>query len=277
MVENDTAYRKPLKRTTANRANILDLPQEILAHIACVGGDWELYGRVAQTCKRADAAFTHCPERIKKMFDHVETVRMKFPETPIPIQFDGKPWRKRPTKYSTYIVYKRAYTCHREGGLPAIQSTTNGTAAYIVNGKFHRDGDEPAYIVDGKDPKTHEKIWVKNGNVHRPDDKPAIVRGDGIQIWLEFACFHRGGDKPAIMVEDGYAQFWFVRGEPYRECRDQPTGFQPNGDVEWRDKTGELERLICAPNWHIIFKNGHRYWIQREWDQRFESRCCIIL
>jgi hypothetical protein len=66
---------------------------------------------------------------------------------------------------------------HREGGKPALIrmpmhiKDDTPTTIYAINGKNHRDFDEPAIIMEGDNPR---KMWYEQGVLHR-DKKPAIV------------------------------------------------------------------------------------------------------
>ncbi len=86
---------------------------------------------------------------------------------------------------------------------------------YIVDGKFHREGDRPAItcrrfdvmmtLKDGGElgcqsqikKRYNEvkqiwcKIWVKNGQYHRTNDKPALIFETGDLMWWEKGGFKR--------------------------------------------------------------------------------------
>jgi hypothetical protein len=85
-----------------------------------------------------------------------------------------------------------------------ILISEQGDTFYIVNNKFHREGDLPAitmrrFIIlndsfedndDNKD-KVWAKIWMKNGLYHRTCDKPALIFQNNDLLWMEEGHFKR--------------------------------------------------------------------------------------
>ena len=56
--------------------------------------------------------------------------------------------------------------------------TQDGTREWRINGKLHRDGDQPAQIeADGT------KSWWIDGTLHRDGDQPAWIGADGTKEW----------------------------------------------------------------------------------------------
>ena len=86
----------------------------------------------------------------------------------------------------------------------------NGTEEWLLNGKLHRENDQPAVI----NPNSYKEWWV-NGELHRDDDRPAGIHPDGTQCWYQHGLLHRDGDEPAIIHSDGYKEWW-VNGERHR-------------------------------------------------------------
>lgn len=85
----------------------------------------------------------------------------------------------------------------------------DGSQMWYMNGKLHRDQDQPAIIrADG----TRE--WWVNGQCHRDNDLPAIVDVDGTQEWWINGQCHRD-DGPAIILADG-TQYWYKNGQRHR-------------------------------------------------------------
>jgi hypothetical protein len=93
-------------------------------------------------------------------------------------------------------------------------------------GRYHRDGDLPAYINN----EDEYQEWYQHGKIHRDGDKPAHIGGDGTQVWLQHGERHRDGDKPAIVYAHG-TQSWYQHGILHRETG--PAIIHANGDVEF--------------------------------------------
>jgi hypothetical protein len=97
---------------------------------------------------------------------------------------------------------------HREGDLPAVQSSTN--AEWYKDGKRHREGGLPAVVL------TDKKIicsgvyneWWENGVRHREGDLPAIETGNRHREWWVKGQRHREGDQPAVITALGYSEWW---------------------------------------------------------------------
>ena len=66
---------------------------------------------------------------------------------------------------------------HREGGLPAAEWGADGTKFWYVNGERHRDGGLPAVEANGL------KSWYVNGKLHRDGGLPAVEWADGTKEW----------------------------------------------------------------------------------------------
>lgn len=60
---------------------------------------------------------------------------------------------------------------------------------YIVDNKFHREGDKPAICMIRKDLMEtglfKSKIWMINGLYHRENDKPALIYINGDLAWFK--------------------------------------------------------------------------------------------
>ena len=102
----------------------------------------------------------------------------------------------------------------------------NGTRQWCVEGKLHRDGDEPAEIwANGS------RSWCKHGKLHRDGDEPARIWADGSRSWWKHGQLHRDGDEPAIIESDG-TQCWYKHGDRHRDG-DKPAEIWANGTRSW--------------------------------------------
>jgi len=52
------------------------------------------------------------------------------------------------------------------------------------------------------------QYWYKEGKYHREGDQPAIIFSNGDQVWYKEGKRHRDGDQPAIIFLDGYQSWW---------------------------------------------------------------------
>jgi len=69
----------------------------------------------------------------------------------------------------------------RANGLPTYENDLSGFTTWLdKDGRFHRDGDEPAVV---KKDGTFE--WYKHGKHHREGDKPAVIRPDRLEWWID--------------------------------------------------------------------------------------------
>jgi hypothetical protein len=97
-----------------------------------------------------------------------------------------------------------------------------GTVWVDANGKYHRDGDLPAVMLDDGN-----LYWYQHGLYHREGDKPAVVYSTGAQFWYKNGGLHRDGDKPAQVWPDGAqkwydgAQAWHKGGKIHRDTLDE--------------------------------------------------------
>ncbi len=115
---------------------------------------------------------------------------------------------------------------HRENDEPAILMS-DGSIEYRICGERHREGDKPARITA----KGSELYYIK-GALHRDFDKPAVIRKRSDKIWkcewYQNGFCHRDGDKPAIIENDG-TQKWYRLGQTHREG-DKPAITTPKYD-----------------------------------------------
>lgn len=91
----------------------------------------------------------------------------------------------------------------------------DGTRAWHVNRRLHRDNDKPAFVWGGG-----SQSWYMNGRLHRDNDKPAWVAVDGCLEWWVNGKRHRdpieGIDQPARVGDNG-SQWWHVNGKCHRD------------------------------------------------------------
>ena len=66
-------------------------------------------------------------------------------------------------------------------------------------------------IVDTKG----TKCWTLNGKKHRENDQPAVVRRDGTKGWWVNGKLHRENDQPAVVRSDG-SKMWYINGKWYK-------------------------------------------------------------
>jgi len=57
---------------------------------------------------------------------------------------------------------------------------------YAVDGKIHRDFDQPAVIYGQPNIR---KIWFQNGKIHRENNKPAIISKNFLHYFLNGECY----------------------------------------------------------------------------------------
>lgn len=119
--------------------SLATIPPLVLALVARHCRRYEMYGRVASTCRAAHENLTNCTN-IRDLFDYCI------------VHPDG----------ATRIYY-RAYLIHRSNDLPAcILNTASGIIQkWIVYGKLHRDGGQPAYIAQNGG----EISWWQDGRL----------------------------------------------------------------------------------------------------------------
>ena len=98
---------------------------------------------------------------------------------------------------------------HNYGGQAIID--WNADQVWYKEGKYHREGDQPAIIKAGG-----SQVWYKEGKHHREGDQPAIINADGYQAWYKEGNRHREGDQPARIFASG-TQEWYKEGNFQRE------------------------------------------------------------
>jgi hypothetical protein len=130
------------------------------------------------------------------------------------------------------------------GVLTGAVTGAHGDQAWYVNGKLHREGDEPAVIRANGDQK-----WYVHGKRHREGDRPAIIRANGDQMWYVHGKLHREGDNPAVILPNG-DQEWYVNDELHREG-DRPAVVRADGHQKWYvngklHREGDQPAVICA-------------------------------
>jgi len=81
-----------------------------------------------------------------------------------------------------------------------------GTQEWYKEGKWHRDGDQPAMIF-----ATGCRLWYKEGKCHREGDNPAMIF-KGCKHWYKEGKCHREGGRPAIIDSDG-TRIWCIEGK----------------------------------------------------------------
>jgi antitoxin component YwqK of YwqJK toxin-antitoxin module len=106
-----------------------------------------------------------------------------------------------------------------------IAEFPDGSKAWFLNGKVHRDNDLPAV-----ENTSGYKGWYKNGEPHRENDLPAIEQSNGYKAWYLNGLRHRENDLPAIKYPDGSKEWW-LNGKLHRETG--PAIEHVDGYEEW--------------------------------------------
>jgi len=132
---------------------------------------------------------------------------------------------------------------HRENDEPAIVMS-DGSVEFRICDERHREGDKPARIS-----AKGSEYYYKNGALHRDDDKPAVIlRNNGkIRVckWFKNGFIHRDGDKPAMITSTGI-QRWYHYGQLHR-TGDKPAMVNLNSDIIKYYQHNELHRLGGNP------------------------------
>jgi hypothetical protein len=144
-------------------------------------------------------------------------------------------------------VSKELLASYKDGS--HTRKYSDGTLAWLKNGRYHRDGNKPAYI--GTDDTLQ---WYKNGHWQRDGDKPARISADGSLEWWKNGHLHRDGDKPARIEATGSLQWW----KNYLLHRLLgPAVITENNDFEWWFKGEEIPVNSQEEFLQWLQKNGH--------------------
>ena len=68
--------------------------------------------------------------------------------------------------------------------LEITQTIFGRTCAWLKDGLYHRDNDQPAIIY-----AKGSKFWHQNGEYHRNNDQPAVILANGIKQWYQNGKF----------------------------------------------------------------------------------------
>jgi hypothetical protein len=140
---------------------------------------------------------------------------------------------------------------HRDDDQPAI-IFADGDKYWYRYGKIHRDGDKPAIEL-----ARGELKWFQNGQLHRHDDKPAVITADQ-QEWYYWGVLHRDNDMPAV-VGVGFKR-WYKRGKLHRDG-DKPASIYRNNNYLWY-QDGQCHRDHDRPA--IIYDDGSMRWYKHD-------------
>jgi hypothetical protein len=131
-----------------------------------------------------------------------------------------------------------------------------GTQVWYKHGRKHRDNDLPAEIFS-----SGTKLWFVHGILHRDGDEPAEIGSDGTQSWYQHGKLHRDNDLPAVTIlsdSDG-TKMWYWRGELHRD-NDLPAVILSDGTKKWY-KHGKIHRegapAFTANGYQEWWKDGH--------------------
>ena len=143
----------------------------------------------------------------------------------VAIQSSGEPWKER-----WYLNGK----LHRDNDEPAMIRYPHlfsgiylgGKQVWYKHGAKHRDNDLPAEMLSGG-----TKRWFMHGNLHRDGDEPAEIGSDGTKKWYKHGGKHRDNDLPAEIYSDG-TQLWYQHGQLHRD-NDLPAVILSDGTKKW--------------------------------------------
>lgn len=105
---------------------------------------------------------------------------------------------------------------HRiQGGTKESSKAPNGSyeSWKDANGKYHRDGDQPASVIEEQDYR--QEVWYQHGNRHRTNG-PAWIKQKGnikMQCWFQDDYLHRE-DGPARIMDN--QKSWHRHGQLHR-------------------------------------------------------------
>jgi hypothetical protein len=83
---------------------------------------------------------------------------------------------------------------------PRVVEYDDGSKAWRLNGKYHREDGPACELADGS------KFWYLNGKQHR-EDGPAVEWSDGTKEWWLNGLRHRE-DGPAVEYPNRLKQWW---------------------------------------------------------------------
>ena len=83
-----------------------------------------------------------------------------------------------------------------------------------------------------------------DGKRHRDGDQPAIVWPDGRQEWWEDGKRHRNFGLPAVVSFDGRDEEWWVEGE-------QRTRMEASMSFLWTQASARHRRIMVIP-WYCV-------------------------
>lgn len=116
--------------------------------------------------------------------------------------------------YRLFLATNRVFaldTISKQEKYTKILTTCLGGQIWILNGRYHRDGDLPAVDL----PSFNE--YYRHGRLHREGDQPASIHAT-LLMWYVDGLQHRDGDKPAIIskIHDYTFYAYIVNGRKHR-------------------------------------------------------------
>ena len=148
-----------------------------------------------------------------------------------------------------------------------IAEFPDGSKAWFLNGKVHRDNDLPAV-----ENTSGYKGWYKNGEPHRENDLPAVEYPDGSKQWWVNGELHRDYGLPAIEYANGSKQ-WYLNGKLHRDYG--PAVEHAIGEKYWyldgelhREDGPAAEYYDGRKEWWL---NGKNFKNEEEWQKALEK------
>lgn len=142
--------------------------------------------------------------------------------------------------YATIIRHFKHNILHREDGPAQIEIDPNGTRRewWIKDGDYHRDDDEPAFILYNYDGLIKIEKWIHHGKCHR-DLGPAYIyrRTDGSVYNIQYMINgqnHRDGNPAVIYYHMNGTisnERWYKNGKLHREDGPASIYYKDSGEL----------------------------------------------
>lgn len=122
-------------------------------------------------------------------------------------RFDEVAWYKLYRVDERFREYAQSY----EGKHEFIQLFAERQTIWLISsirlfGFLHSIFGEPAFVHFGV-----SKSWYYRGRFHRDNDLPAIIIDDGRMAWYQHGELHRDNELPAVVRPDDDNEWW-IRG-----------------------------------------------------------------
>lgn len=139
----------------------------------------------------------------------------------------------------------------------AIVSVNEEVNIWVLGGKIHREGENPAFMGE------EVQCWFREGKLHRERGGPAILANDGFAKWFLNGVLHREGGLPAILYPDG-SQEWWEHGQLHRDDN-RPAimrAERPARDMEYEEYWSRgMRHRVGGPA--VVLPDGREeYWFE---------------